>query len=52
LFDSVLIANEIVEEIKKKKKSGVVVKIDYEKAYDFVNWNFFYYTMDRLGFSS
>ena len=36
LLDSVLVANEVLEEYKRKKKSCVLFKIDYEKAYDLV----------------
>jgi len=28
----------------------VIFKIDYEKTYDFVSWDFLYYMMSRLGF--
>ena len=31
--------------------SGVFVKVDYEKAYDSVDWEFLYYIMDILGFN-
>jgi len=34
LLDSVLVANEIIEEVKRKKKECVVFKVDNEKAYD------------------
>jgi len=37
LMDSILVANEIVEEYRLKKKRLAIVKVDYEKAYDFVN---------------
>ena len=36
ILDVVLVANEIVEEYKKCCKPGVVFKIDFEKAYDYV----------------
>jgi len=49
-MDITLVANEIVEECRKKKKRFVIVKVDYEKAYDSVNWDFLYYMMNRLGF--
>jgi len=51
LLDSVLVANETVDFLKKEKKSGVLVKVDFEIAYDSVNWKFLYYMMGRLGFS-
>ena len=50
LLDSVLVANETLEEVKRKKKEYVVFKVDYEKAYDYVSWEFIYYMLGRLGF--
>ena len=40
LLDSILVANETLEELKRKKKSCVLFKVDYEKAYDYVRWDF------------
>jgi len=50
LLDSVLVANETLEEVKSKKKECVVFKVDYEKAYDSVSWEFIYYMLGRLRF--
>ena len=50
LLDSVLVANEVLEEVKRRKKRCVYFKVDYEKAYDFVSWEFLYYMLGRLGF--
>jgi len=50
LLDSVLVANEVLEEVKRRKKSCVYFKVDYEKAYDSVSWEFLYYVLGRLGF--
>jgi len=50
LLDSVLIANEMVDYLRKDRVKGVIVKVDYEKAYDSVEWNFLEYMMRRLGF--
>ena len=36
ILDVVLVANELVEDYKKNGKTGLVLKIDFEKAYDFV----------------
>ncbi|KAJ9561057.1 LOW QUALITY PROTEIN: hypothetical protein OSB04_006217 [Centaurea solstitialis] len=41
ILDGVLIANEIVDHMKKKKK-GWIFKVDFEKAYDNVEWAFFF----------
>jgi len=47
ILDVVLVANEIVEEVRKKKGKGLIVKIDFEKAYDHVEWNFVDDVMER-----
>ena len=36
ILDVVLVANEVVEEYRAKKKQGLVFKVDFEKAYDHV----------------
>ena len=40
ILDVVLVANEIVEEYRKYNKLRVVFKIDFEKAYDYMEWGF------------
>lgn len=50
-MDSVLVANEAVKDIRRRDKSGVFIKVDYEKAYDSVRSEFLYYMMSRLGFN-
>jgi hypothetical protein len=46
-MDGVVSLNEILHEVKKKKQSGVILKIDFEKAYDKVNWQFLYWMMEK-----
>ncbi|GKU94304.1 hypothetical protein SLEP1_g7819 [Rubroshorea leprosula] len=50
LVDSVVIANETIDEVQKRKKEGFVFKANFEKAYDKVCWDFLDYMMLRLGF--
>ncbi|CAL5392116.1 unnamed protein product [Camellia sinensis] len=50
ILDGVLIANEVVDEWKKAKRMGVIVKLDFEKAYDSVNWKFLFLMLSRFGF--
>ncbi|GLT35234.1 hypothetical protein SLA2020_097030 [Shorea laevis] len=52
LEDSVLVLNEVVDEIKKRKKSAFVFKADFEKAYDHVDWSFLDWMMDSFGFGT
>jgi hypothetical protein len=40
ILDGVLIANEVVDEAKRLKRDAVLLKVDFEKAYDSVDWNF------------
>ncbi|CAL8998321.1 unnamed protein product, partial [Prunus brigantina] len=50
ILDAALIANEVVEESRRLNKSGMVFKIDFEKAYDHVEWRFIDEVMIREGF--
>jgi len=40
LLHSALIANEVIEKAKRSSKPCLVFKVDYEKAYDSVSWDF------------
>jgi len=42
LLHSVVVASKAVEEAKRRNKSCLVFKVDYEKAYDSVSWDFLY----------
>ena len=39
IMNGVLVLHEILHETKKRKESGLVLKLDFEKVYDKVNWN-------------
>ena len=50
ILDGVLIANESLRWLKKKKIHGSLLKLDFHKAYDSVNWSFLELVMSKLGF--
>ena len=45
-------ANEMVDFAKRTKTECLVLKVDFEKAYDSVDWGFLEYMMRRLGFGN
>jgi len=51
ILDGVAILHETVHEMHRKKLSGVILKIDFEKAYDKVKWSFLQQTLKMKGFS-
>ena len=50
ILDSVLTANEVFEDIRRRRMSGLCFKVDFEKAYDSVRWEFLFDMLQRLGF--
>ena len=46
-----LLANELVDSRVKQKQPGILCKLDTEKAYDHVNWDFLKILKD-MGFGS
>ncbi|RVX22528.1 Transposon TX1 uncharacterized 149 kDa protein [Vitis vinifera] len=51
ILDAVLTANEVVDEKRRSGEEWVVFKIDFEKAYDHVDWGFLDHVLQRKGFS-
>ena len=45
-----LIANEAVDFRLKDNLSGLLLKLDIEKAYDHVNWDCLLFVMSNMGF--
>ncbi|RVX21198.1 LINE-1 reverse transcriptase-like [Vitis vinifera] len=50
ILDASLIANEVIDYWVKRKEKGLICKLDIEKAYDSINWNFLMKVMDKMGF--
>ena len=51
ILEGVVILHETVHELHRKNQSGVIFKIDFEKAYDKVRWNFLFQTLRLKDFS-
>ena len=50
ILDGVLLANEVVDYLRRSRGQGLIFKIDFEKAYDSVNWDYIRDVMVQMGF--
>jgi len=50
ILDGALIANEAVQWLKKSKKEGVLLKLDFQKAYDTINLDSLDGVLKEMGF--
>ena len=52
ILDASLVANEVIDYWYKRKEKGLICKLDIEKAYDSINWNFLMKVLRKMGFGS
>ena len=50
ISDGILLVSEIISSMRSKKCNGVILKLDFEKAFDSVNWDFLLHLMRKLNF--
>ena len=50
IMEGAVILHETLHELHKKKQNGMVFKIDFEKAYDKVRWDFMQQVLRMKGF--
>jgi hypothetical protein len=41
----------ILHELHRRKQNGIILKLDFEKAYDKVKWSFVRQVLEMKGFS-
>ncbi|KAL6536656.1 hypothetical protein OROMI_026237 [Orobanche minor] len=51
ITDNILTAHEVTHDISQSM-TNTIIKLDMEKAYDRINWNFIFQVMTRFGFSA
>lgn len=51
ISDGILITNEIVKDMQNNLCDGIIIKLDFAKAYDSVNWGFLFHVLMCFGFS-
>jgi hypothetical protein len=50
ILDGILIANEVADEARKSNKELLLFKVDFEKAYDSVDWGYLDAVLGRMSF--
>jgi hypothetical protein len=50
--ESIVSAHEIIHSVYQKGDAGVGLKLDYEKSYDKVNWDFLLEVLEKRGFGA
>jgi hypothetical protein len=51
IMEGVVVLHETIHELHKRKKNGVILKLDFEKAYDKVKWPFLQHVLCVKGIS-
>jgi len=51
IIDGILVANEVVDEAKKLNRDLLLFKVDFEKAYDSVDWIYLDEVLCKMSFS-
>ncbi|GJW58510.1 putative RNA-directed DNA polymerase [Tanacetum coccineum] len=52
IIDGPLMVEEIIAWAKKAKKRLMILKVDFEKAFDSLNWSFLFSILEQMGFSA
>jgi hypothetical protein len=50
ITDGIMALHEILHDTRIKKKDGLIIKLDFEKAYDKLNWDFLFECLKQRGF--
>lgn len=52
ILDGVVVLNEIIDMSSREKREFLILKVDFEQAYDCVNWNHQRKMLTNFGFGS
>lgn len=48
IWDAVLMANKVADDLLHQRREGVLCKLNMEKTYDNINWNFVDYMLRMM----
>jgi len=51
IMNGIMALHEVLHETKRRNEVGLILKFDFEKAYDKVNWDFLFCALKLWGFS-
>ena len=51
IFDGIISIHEIIHSMDKSKEAGMILKLDMNKAYDRVSWQFLEKVLLKFGFN-
>lgn len=43
------LSNEVIDALLKKRERGIMCKLDIEKVFDHLNWNFLFGVLQKTG---
>nr|GEV65397.1 reverse transcriptase domain-containing protein [Tanacetum cinerariifolium] len=52
ILDGLMILNEVVHTLKRKKKKAMIFKVDIAKAYDTLSWDYLIFVIRFMGFGN
>jgi len=50
ILDGFVVSQEVIHSLKQKKEMGMMIKLDFSKAYDRLNWNYLKTILMAFGF--
>ena len=52
IFDAVRTIDDVIDFIDLRDYQGIMTAIDFEKAFDSLNWNFLFKSLESFGFGA